>query len=185
MENEALRQFETSGLSKRSLTPSESMLSIELSLSAQNSKTEITKELQKEFLRVFGEIEPDCLQWAFREWRMQSPYLPTVHEVDELVRRYRQAQLEEKAAEEEREEKRKLAAARERGELVDLGQILRQLNEIARMPEPPHLRRLRLARAQERPAVTPPIAIALTPEQIAARRPAERAEIERYEQAAR
>jgi hypothetical protein len=160
------------------LTPLDAAIVKELLLCGQNSKTEIPPELQGEFLRVFEGTEPPCIVWAFRQWRLISAYMPAIANIAELVeRRYR---IEHEEAEQKKtlKERAKVGAARARGELADFTDILKQLNDqVGRMPEAPHIRRMREARSQELRINSP--ALQLTAEQIAARRPRELEEIER------
>ena len=149
--------------------------------------------MQGEFLRVFAATEADCLEWAFREWRQGSSYLPTIADIGKLIERYRQAQREE--AEQFHQLGRRfwtqlLDRARNEGKLIRFGDVLRQFQEnIARLPEPEAVRKRReYERRQPQSHYATP-AVVMTPEQILQRveqeraDPKHRAELERYEAA--
>jgi hypothetical protein len=66
-------------------SPSQQKLAVEINLTAQNSKSEVQKELFAEFARVFEHVSPEVIEWAFREWRMKSSYFPGVADIGKLI----------------------------------------------------------------------------------------------------
>jgi hypothetical protein len=74
--------------SKTSLTASQQKLAVEINITALNSKSEPERELVAEFTRVFDHESPEAIEWAFREWRLQSPFFPSVADIVELVSRW-------------------------------------------------------------------------------------------------
>lgn len=102
-----------------------------MDLTAQNSKTELTAGLQAEYLREFENISAEVLQTAFRQWRRQSKFWPTVSEIHEtvtVIQRVRRAEAEDAAR---AEEKTLLAKAREDGNLLDFGDMKAAIAKIA------------------------------------------------------
>ena len=81
------------------LKPQEKCLLVELALAAENAKTELSPELQAEFLQEFGSVDSKELQAAFRKWRSQSPFMPTISEINQILG---QAQYELLSAENDR-----------------------------------------------------------------------------------
>ncbi len=41
-----------------------------------------------EFTRVFDPEPPEAIEWAFREWRLQSAYFPSIADIAELISRW-------------------------------------------------------------------------------------------------
>jgi hypothetical protein len=149
-------------------------------LCALNSKSEPESELVAEFSRVFSATAPEVLQWAFREHRERSAYFPTISELRGLACEYRVKERQKREVEEVEAERRRIAEAREHGELVDFTDIKKELLSIAAFPAEPneHQRRQQAAINRLRRVEMPP-ALQLTPAQIEARRDKEREEINR------
>lgn len=82
------------------LKPQEKCLLVELALTAENSKTEISPDLQGEFMRVFANESAVIVQRAFQSWRLRSNFAPSVREIYQLI------EEEAMAAYQEREELR-------------------------------------------------------------------------------
>ena len=184
-----LRHNALSVVNKISLTDSQQTLAVEMHLTSLNAKSEPEREIVAEFDRVFSGSPPEGLQWAFRRWREQSPYFPAVSEIRKLLADWRRGRREQQELRDSLRDKLRLEEAREAGLLPDPSEVLKRINEIARMPEPEHIQKLNRF---DRPApqfnyATP--AIVATPEQIMQRveqeraNPKHRAEIERYKQA--
>lgn len=150
-------------------------------LSALNSKSEPESELVSEFSRKFSNEPPEAIQAAFRAWRDISPFFPTIADIAELLFTWHRLKAEEYQAQQQAAEKQKITEAREKGELVEFTDILKQLDKtVGKMPEPPHIQRQR----KSRPTTSPTIpSVQLTKEQIDARREKEREEIKRAEEA--
>jgi hypothetical protein len=74
--------------SKTSLTASQQKLAVEINLTALNSKAEPERELVAEFTRVFDHEPPEAIEWAFREWRLQSSFFPAIADIAELISRW-------------------------------------------------------------------------------------------------
>jgi hypothetical protein len=162
---------ELSAAKSTSLTVSQQQLASQLQLTADNAKTIPSSELVGEFTREFGAEPPEALEWVFRTWRKRSPYFPAIAEIAALLADWhRELQLQDRE-QEQREQKRR--EERASGQLVSLPEIGAKLAEIARMPEaaPGRTRTVTVRKM--------PPALQLTREQIEARRPQERAEIER------
>lgn len=168
---------------KHSLKPQEVTLLREMDLTAANAKVELTPELSGEWLRVLHQFPAEAVEAAFRGWRDVSPFFPAISEIRDLCGLYVRRVREMKEAQQKAEEKQTTEAARDRGELIDFTDIVKKLNEtVGKMPEPPHIKRLRKSRQPEAVRVIPPVV--LTQEQIDARREAEQKEIKRYEEQA-
>jgi len=162
-----------------SLTASQQTLAVEMHLTGLNAKSEPPSELAAEFDKKFGALPQEAIQWIFSQWRDMSPFWPAISDLKELLRQWRNEQefLRQRA------EAREIREARETGGLVEFTDIVSQLKTIAKaMPEPETSQRVRDMRRREVSAETP--AVQLTAEQIKARRAAELAEIQRYEEKA-
>src|ERR1700740_241814 len=125
MENEHLarRNHDLTRPSEISLTASQQTLAVELNLTALNAKTLPASELTAEFDRVFSAEPRAAIEWAFRQWRNQSEFFPTVKNIRELIATWHRARADEKRAREEREEREQAKAAREKGQLIDFATI--------------------------------------------------------------
>lgn len=163
---------------KSSLTSQERSLLSELDLTATNSKTVLEPRIGAEFVRVLGNFPAPAIEAAFRGWRDVSPYFPAVSDIRALCLLWikRTAEAEEYGC--QVNERKQTDAARERGELVNFADIVKQLKtQTHAMPESEHEKRNRHLRALNE--IVP--AVYMTPEEIAARREREQAEIKRYE----
>ncbi len=63
-------------------------MAVEINLTALNSKSEPERELVAEFARVFDQESPEAIEWAFREWRLQSTFFPSISAIAELISRW-------------------------------------------------------------------------------------------------
>lgn len=165
--------------SEISLTASQQTLAVEMHLTGLNAKSEPPSELAAEFDKKFGALPPEAIQWIFSQWRDISPFWPPISALRELLGQWRNEQefLRQRA------ESRELREAREKGSLVEFADIVDQLKAIAKgMPEPETSKRVKDLRQREVNVAAP--AVQLTAEQIKARRAAELAEIQRYEEKA-
>jgi len=79
------RSNDLSAQSETSLTASQQRLAVEINLTAINSKLEVQSELAAEFVRVFDSEPPEAIQWAFREWRLQSSFFPAIADIAKLI----------------------------------------------------------------------------------------------------
>lgn len=160
--------------------PSEITLLNELDLTATNSKTVMEPRLSVEFLRALEKFPLECIEAAFRGWRDVSPYFPAISDIKELCQTWTRLQREETERLAREAERDKLEEKRAAGELVDFVDIKTELLKIAQFPAEPTPRQVKQRAAIERlkrAEVSP--ALQLTKEQIAARREAEQAEIQR------
>ena len=67
------------------LTESQKQLAVQMHLTALNAKVDPESELAQEFARVFGTEPPDAIEWAFQEWRLHSPFFPTIADITKLI----------------------------------------------------------------------------------------------------
>lgn len=158
---------------------------MQLQLTADNAKATPSSELVGEFTRVFAKESPEALRWAFEAWRLKSGFFPAISDIRELVAEWKRGEREQQEIRERLREKIEIGEAEKAGLLVPFDEIKAQLAAIAehcRMPEPARTSKIKLLMQARGLAGTPP-ALKLTPEQIEARRPQERAEIERYRRA--
>jgi hypothetical protein len=114
------------------LRPSEATLLTELDLTAENAKTELSPNLNKEFLRIFSKYPPEAIEFAFREWRDASPFIPSVSDIRDLLVVWHQKHEAEVRAEQKKTE----AQARERGELIDFADIKEMCVKLAEKAGP-------------------------------------------------
>lgn len=183
MENNKLVRS-NSGLAatgKSLLKPQEQSLLSELDLTATNSKTVLEPRLSAEFARVLADYPAEAIEAAFRGWRDVSPYFPAVSDIRQLCALWVQRKAEALQDEYQRLQQQELNAGRERGELIDFADIVKKLKEQCHdmpEPEPENVRRYRQVQQPLVNAAAPPIY--MTPEEIAARRERERAEIASY-----
>jgi hypothetical protein len=148
-------------------------------LCSLNAKAEPESELVLEFDREFAREDPEILQSAFRSHRRESKFFPTVSEIGDLIRAEKRYRREAAEAKQQRQERIQLEQARAAGNLVDFVDVRKLVADtIKRMPDPPALAKWH--REKERQVTVEIPAVRLTPDQIAARRDVERAEIERY-----
>jgi hypothetical protein len=152
---------------------------MQVNLTSQNTKLEVERELLTELDRVFGAEPPDAIEWAFRTWREESAFFPTVADIRRLVIRFHRLRREHAELLAQQQEREQLEEGRKRGEVVGLGDILPKLREVAeKMVMPAQHRQMR----QRMTVRNMPPALVLTQEQILARREKELEEIRRYEQ---
>lgn len=168
---------------QKSTTPSTlesaAILADELQLTALNSKSVPDERLVAEIARVFLNEPGDALRLVFRQWRRQSPFFPTISNIQALLGAHRQELRIAAEIEAQRQERDRVRVARDRGELVDFADIKKRLTEISdgcKMPEIEQRRRAFNRRVQEAPVVP---ALHLTPEEIAARCAEERKQNQR------
>jgi hypothetical protein len=57
-----------------------------MTLTAENSKTELSTELQEEFVLEFADVAPERIHEVFRQWRKRSPFMPAISDIAELLR---------------------------------------------------------------------------------------------------
>jgi hypothetical protein len=88
-----------------------------------NAKVEPSPVLSAEFFRVLRTEPAAAIEWAFRQWRDESDFFPTIHEVKELVATWHRAKADKDRARLEHEERERVKAAREKGELIDFATI--------------------------------------------------------------
>lgn len=100
--------------------------------------------LTAEFDRVFSRESPEAIQWAFQVWREASPFFPAISDVGKLLKEWHRKDQERAEAAAKREEKARIEEARERGELTDFADVVKQMREILNsQPEPEHMKRER------------------------------------------
>jgi hypothetical protein len=165
-----------------SLTASQGTLAIQVHLTALNAKITLDEEglLTAEFDRVFSRESPEAIQWAFQVWREQSPFFPAVSEIRKLVLDWQRGQREQSALRAEMDQRFLLEEGRKRGEVLDFGETVKLLKEIADQAKPDSEERERRFQQRMLKAAMAMPTIQLTEEQIKARRDKERAEIARY-----
>jgi hypothetical protein len=135
----ALTEIET-----LSLEPQEITLLAELDLTAANAKTDLTTEQNREWLRLFGREPEEALQWAFRRWRARSRYMPAILDITDSLRDWHRNERWMREERRKSEERKQLEEARARGEIVEFGDVLKQMREILKtQPEPEHVKRQR------------------------------------------
>ena len=134
------------------------------------------EELLVEFRRALENYPAEAIETAFRVWRDQSPFFPTIFDIRELCLAWGRRRAEEQPEGLRQEEREREAQARARGELVDFADIKRQLADIAE----------KHAIATPIRACRPPSSlhkmpepVPFTPEQIKERRAKELEEIKR------
>jgi hypothetical protein len=171
--------------SARSLTASQGTLAIQIHLTALNAKVTLDDEgvLAAEFDAVFSKESPVAIQWAFRVWRDKSPYFPAISEIRALIAEWRRGERERQELESRMEEKFLLEERRKQGQVPDFTEVVKQLKAVCdQTAEVPHIMREREFRQRINRIAMAAGTLELTPEEIAARREKERAEIERYRQ---
>lgn len=118
--------------------PSELTLLNELDLTATNSKTVMEPRLSAEFLRVLSDFPAEAVEYAFRAWRDESPFFPSVSEIRGLCQAWVRRKSEERELQERAEQRKEVAEARERGELVEWVDVVRKFKEISDAAKPEH-----------------------------------------------
>ena len=79
---------------------------------------------------MFALETTDAIQWAFRNWRAQSPFFPAISDIRErieLYHRMRRRELEEAATAQAAQD---LERARAEGKLVDIGEVRKVIAEV-------------------------------------------------------
>jgi hypothetical protein len=113
-------------------------------MTAANAKATVDSLLSAEFDRVFSNEAPEAIEWAFRVWRDESPFFPTILDIRKLLASWHRKQREQADTKAKRQEKAEIEEMRKRGELVDFADIVKQMREtLNSQPEPEHLRRER------------------------------------------
>jgi hypothetical protein len=95
----------------------------QIDATAQNAKTELNSALSEEWMQEFEKHPPEAIEWAFRTWRHDSPFMPAISDIAQLLGMWHQRKRE--AAEDEQRRK-----DREQGELVTWPQVLERFSEI-------------------------------------------------------
>jgi len=75
-------------------------------------------------MEEFEKQPPEAIEWAFRTWRHNSPFMPAISDIAELLASWHQRQREAAEAQQRRED-------REGGELVTWPQVLERFAEIS------------------------------------------------------
>lgn len=176
---------------KISLTVSQQTLAVQMHLTSLNAKSEPESELVAEFDRSFSSEPTEALEWAFKAWRDKSQFFPAISDIRQLLKDWHRGEREQQAIRDSLRDRMATEEARAAGMVPDLKDVVEQLREIAKMPEPVFMQRQR--KFEQRAATvnyaTP--AIVMTPEQIMKRvewersNPKVQAEVSRYEQAVR
>jgi hypothetical protein len=174
------RQNALSVASETSLTASSQMLGLQMHLTALNAKSEPEAELVSEFDRVFSKEPPEAIQWAFGVWREKSPFFPAIANVRSLVNEWRRGQREQAALRAQLDEKFLLEEGRKRGDVLDFGETVKLLKQVADDAKPDSAERERQFKHRMLRAALALPTIQLTEEQIRERREGERREIARY-----
>lgn len=135
-----------------------------------------------EFVEEFSSEPEEAILWAFKMWRRQSRFTPTICDMYALFGQWHREKHETAEAEKRRAERGAEEQARREGKLVGIADIQQQLAQaLQSQPEPEHLRKHREFRLRmERAATAVSTLLHLTEDQIAARREKEREEIRRY-----
>lgn len=109
----ARRRNDKIAIAPTQLKPQEKCLLVELALTAENSKTEISEELQAEFMRVFANESAVLVQRAFQSWRMRSNFAPSLREIAQLIEEEAMAHYQEREDARQEAELADMKAARE------------------------------------------------------------------------
>jgi len=126
------RQSEMTTTLAALLGPQEVTLLRELRITATNSKSELTDDVNAEWLRVLSKHPAEAIESAFRGWRDVSPFMPAISEILSLIAVWYQAM----EAAERVKERECMAQARARGELIDFADIKDMLRKIAEKAGP-------------------------------------------------
>jgi hypothetical protein len=155
------------------------MLVKQIFLTRLNSKSEPADDLEAEILRKFHREDPEAIEWVFDAWREQSPFFPSISDIRKLLFDYRRGVREQEELKARMDEKLLLEERRQQGQVVEYGEVLKQLREIAaKVPELPVRKPQMSSRMIGLMQIAP--TLNLSEDQIRARRERERAECERY-----
>lgn len=113
-----------------------------MDLTAENAKVEVTKSLNIEFLRELANFPEETIRWAFREWRRKSKFWPAVSDIVEIIDFRRRLDRENAEFEKQERERAEIRAARKKGTLLELPEIMRRFVEI--IDKPPLLEKIDL-----------------------------------------
>jgi len=102
---------------------------VQIHLTAMNAKSEPASELVAEFARVFKREPVEAIEYAFRAWRDESPFFPSVYDIREKVRAWHRAKADEERAHREHEERKQNEAARQKGNLYGFADVLAQFRK--------------------------------------------------------
>src|ERR1017187_3584546 len=91
--------------------PSGTLLS-EIHVTRMNAKAEPDDLLEAEFLRCFCTEPDEAVQWAFREWRENSPFFPSISDVIELIDFWHAARRRDREQVETEERRQEMELAR-------------------------------------------------------------------------
>jgi len=111
-------------ISKRSLTPSQSVLAVQIELCRQNSRCEVEPGIVRELVREFGAVEPEVLSEAFRACRNSSDFFPTIKQLWREVWQARERLATETEAERWRQSRAEAARARAAGEVIEFASLM-------------------------------------------------------------
>ena len=100
-------------IARMDLKPQEKLLLVELALTAENVGTQLSVELQFEFVREFTDESPELLQRVFRAWRRRSKFMPKISEIYDLIEEEAQARYQKREAERYQACRAEAEAARE------------------------------------------------------------------------
>lgn len=159
------------------------ILAQQVHLTVLNSKVKQSDELLDEIKRRFSSYPPEATLWVWTTVRDDIGTFPSIHELRNLYRDWQRGQREQQELRERLNQKWALEQGRKQGLVASVGEVLKQLADtVKKMPEPEHAKRRRYLeeRSRLRSSGVPLIGLHMSPEQIAARREKERAEIERY-----
>lgn len=71
------------------------IIALEITKTAAHTNAYIDPCLQAEFERVFSREPAQAIEWAFRTWREQCSFFPTIHDVHEQIGRWKREGVEE------------------------------------------------------------------------------------------
>lgn len=160
----------------------EAALVVQMHLTALNAKSEPETELDREFMRVFANELPQAIQWAFEAWRDQSPFFPAVSDIRKLLRNWHRGVREREELERRLEEKFLLDERRRQGQVPDFAEAVKLLQEVCTGQESEPTKRERAFRdrmGMKRISLAT-ATLALSDDEIRARRQKELAEIRQY-----
>jgi hypothetical protein len=117
---------------------------MQMVLTAANSKATVDSLLAAEFDRVFSDEPAQAIEWAFRKWREQCNFFPTIYDIRVQIERWQRNQREKADTDSARREREAIEQARKEGKLLEFGYIVKQMREILNsQPEPEHVKRER------------------------------------------
>lgn len=155
------------------------MLGRQINLTALNAKSDPAPELVAEFDRRFSGESPAALEWAFVAWRDESRFFPAVADIRRLLNLWRRAERERLELESRLSEKFLLEERRKQGLVPDFNQVVTELRRIAKEVKPECMEKEQQFQTKlMRRAISAIPTVALSEEQIRARREKERAEIQ-------